>query len=391
MFQFLLALCAALGGGFLGITAHDTDTGRVVVDAAVAGSPAAAIGIRSGDIIASVDDHKVGSLRGLIEILDGYEPGDRVELEVIRGDARRFYSVRLDPRPATERDGGPPGVLEADVEIQVEAEPVTKGIEWFEGGFKKALAKAKKSGRPLIIDFYADWCGPCREMDATTFQDAGVSKLSRKFIAVRVNVDNNSELADKFGVSSIPDVRLLDATGKQITQMTGYREADNFAGALKRALGEKKGGKKKGLLERRREKKSTQAAKPGDVVFEWEGPFEGADLEKFLEGIQGMDLDLSDLGIDLEELKGGHPRGIIVSKKFAHDGHGAEEVEVDVQVQGSTDLPTGAEGVIVVDTSGGFIERLEEEIASLRKDVSVLRKEVAGLKQLLKEVRGLLD
>ncbi len=58
------------------------------------------------------------------------------------------------------------------------------------------------SGKPILLDFYADWCGPCRVLLPT------VEKLSEKhkddFAIVKVNVDQNGELAQQFGVRSIP-------------------------------------------------------------------------------------------------------------------------------------------------------------------------------------------
>lgn len=61
---------------------------------------------------------------------------------------------------------------------------------------------AVDSGKPILLDFYADWCGPCRVLLPT------VSKLADKyqdeFVIAKVNVDHNPELSQKFGVRSIP-------------------------------------------------------------------------------------------------------------------------------------------------------------------------------------------
>ncbi len=66
---------------------------------------------------------------------------------------------------------------------------------------------AVDSGKPLLIDFYADWCGPCQVLLPT------VDKLSEKyaddFIIAKVNVDHNPELARQFGVRSIPALFFL--------------------------------------------------------------------------------------------------------------------------------------------------------------------------------------
>lgn len=59
-----------------------------------------------------------------------------------------------------------------------------------------------KGNKPVLLDFYADWCGPCQTLLPV------VEKLATKhesdFVIAKVNVDNNRELAQKFGVRSIP-------------------------------------------------------------------------------------------------------------------------------------------------------------------------------------------
>ncbi|MFC3878941.1 thioredoxin [Algoriphagus namhaensis] len=62
--------------------------------------------------------------------------------------------------------------------------------------------KIFKSTQPILVDFYADWCGPCQTMDPII--DEVLSDLNGKVKLLKINVDRNPQLAQQFGVRSIP-------------------------------------------------------------------------------------------------------------------------------------------------------------------------------------------
>ena len=101
---------------------------------------------------------------------------------------------------------------------------------------KKIAAKEKKI---VFMDFYADWCGPCKQMLATTYKNPDVVARSKKFVPALINVDKNKELAEKYQISAIPAVLFLDGKGKVIVRSDGYVEAPEFLklmdAAVKRA------------------------------------------------------------------------------------------------------------------------------------------------------------
>lgn len=80
----------------------------------------------------------------------------------------------------------------------------------------------------VVIDFWAEWCGPCR-MLAPVFQEASEELTSVKFC--KVNVDEQPELTRKFGVSSIPMLAVMK-DGNVLTTLVGYKTKDMLVAEL---------------------------------------------------------------------------------------------------------------------------------------------------------------
>ena len=80
------------------------------------------------------------------------------------------------------------------------------------------FAEAVKSGRALV-DFYADWCGPCRMMAPIP---EAVAAEKEDLLVAKVNVDENAELASRYGVMSIPTLVVLE-DGEEIKRIVGAR------------------------------------------------------------------------------------------------------------------------------------------------------------------------
>ncbi len=87
-----------------------------------------------------------------------------------------------------------------------------------------------KSEVPVLVDFWASWCGPCRQQMPIVETLAG--QVGDKARVVKINVDEAAELAEKMGVSSIPTLMVFK-NGKETSRLVGMQSAD----VLNRALG----------------------------------------------------------------------------------------------------------------------------------------------------------
>lgn len=92
-------------------------------------------------------------------------------------------------------------------------------------------SKKMESASLAVIDFYADWCGPCK-IFAPIFESTSHEKQFDKFSFFKVDVDNNENVAGKYSVMSIPTTIILK-DGKEIARQTGYMAKDAFANFLK--------------------------------------------------------------------------------------------------------------------------------------------------------------
>ena len=110
------------------------------------------------------------------------------------------------------------------------AGPESSKIQWVHS-VSEGLALAKKTGKPALIDFYADWCGPCQQMDKDTFPDKRVIEELARFVAIKADVSRSSSpgqpAAKEYGVQAIPTYVFIDTAGKQTIEI-GYRSPDRF-------------------------------------------------------------------------------------------------------------------------------------------------------------------
>ncbi len=86
-------------------------------------------------------------------------------------------------------------------------------------------AEVLNSANPVFVDFWAEWCGPCRAVSPTVEELSGEYKGKVDF--VKVNVDQNNDLAQKYSIFSIPTLAIF-ANGKVIAQSAGATSKDKI-------------------------------------------------------------------------------------------------------------------------------------------------------------------
>ena len=111
----------------------------------------------------------------------------------------------------------------------------TSAIAW-QPSFEAALAQSKASGKPVMVDFGAKWCGACRMMEEQTYPDAAVIAASKFFVMVKVDVDERQDLANRYGISSLPTTAWLRSDGKPIVGAIGALEAPDLVSSMNEAL-----------------------------------------------------------------------------------------------------------------------------------------------------------
>ncbi|MFO0827812.1 MAG: thioredoxin [Phycisphaerales bacterium] len=103
-------------------------------------------------------------------------------------------------------------------------------LEFTDANFE---TEAMQSAAPVLIDFWAEWCGPCRMLGPTIDQLA--TEFHGKAKIGKVDIDNNHKLAFKFGIQSIPTVVLLK-NGQVVKKWVGIQQKNVLADAISGAM-----------------------------------------------------------------------------------------------------------------------------------------------------------
>jgi len=99
-----------------------------------------------------------------------------------------------------------------------------------------AMSAAREKDLPVMIDFYTDWCGWCKRLDADTYVDGQVVTAARGFVSVKVDADADRMAASRYGVTGFPTILFVDPSGNEIHRVVGYRPPQAFLVEMNKAL-----------------------------------------------------------------------------------------------------------------------------------------------------------
>ncbi len=104
-------------------------------------------------------------------------------------------------------------------------------IVW-EGDYEKSLKIAQSLQKPIIAYLFTDWCGYCKQMEATTFTNRSViDDMGDRYVWLKLNAETENDgilLHNKFGITSYPTIMILNPQGAEIDRLEGYFPPDRF-------------------------------------------------------------------------------------------------------------------------------------------------------------------
>jgi thioredoxin-like negative regulator of GroEL len=106
-----------------------------------------------------------------------------------------------------------------------------QSIEW-RTGFESARAAARATNTPMLLEFYAGWCAPCKYMDTNVYSNPQVVSAMKRVVPVRVDMDSNGLLARQYSVETIPTLVFTDSHGTELFRHAGLLEVASMVQLL---------------------------------------------------------------------------------------------------------------------------------------------------------------
>lgn len=119
------------------------------------------------------------------------------------------------------------------------AAAATAQTEFRDLSYGEGLQAAKAEGKMLFVDFYTEWCGPCKAMARSVFpQKALGDYMNARFVCLKIDAEKGEgvELAKHYAVTAFPTFVIVGADGKEVGREVGWKEAPDFRAALDRLV-----------------------------------------------------------------------------------------------------------------------------------------------------------
>jgi len=114
-----------------------------------------------------------------------------------------------------------------------------KGV--WRAGIEEASAEARATNKPLLIDFRADWCAPCKVMETDVYTDAFLASVTQRLVPVQIDFDRQRAVARKYRVEALPTIVFTDSWGTELFHFSGYigpKTMEGLLQALPKDIGE---------------------------------------------------------------------------------------------------------------------------------------------------------
>lgn len=115
------------------------------------------------------------------------------------------------------------------LQAQGQITPVKQGIQFFTGTWSEALQEAQRSGKPIFVDFYTTWCGPCKQMAKNVFTDPVAGEALRNVICLSIDAEKQEqELVNQVEIEAYPTLVVFDSQGKIVARHEGSLDTDGL-------------------------------------------------------------------------------------------------------------------------------------------------------------------
>jgi len=115
----------------------------------------------------------------------------------------------------------------------------SQGIAFEQGTWKEVIEKAKQTNKPIFIDVFTSWCGPCKQMSKNIFPLAEVGKVyNENFVCYQIDAEKGDgiQIAKKYEVTSYPTYLFIKSDGTLFSRSVGSMDAENFIAVSKTAF-----------------------------------------------------------------------------------------------------------------------------------------------------------